>query len=547
MGKEKGLNTIPFNITPGLPALVSDVLEGTPVIDFGFQTKVDAEYWKRKSEEEAAANRTCTLSDRLLAQSEDLDLSDTVRDNIKALAEPGTLAVVTGQQVGIGGGPLLTLYKALSTIAIANQLEKSSGVKTVPVFWMATSDHNLTEAAQMYWINMENKLVGLNINGQENRAPVGGLPLGSFATEMIDKLRNDLPESEYKPRIMHQLETCYRPEETFGRAFHRLGNRILGQLGLVLLNPEDPELKRACRPFWERVIDDTEDRLNRLKDRSTQISDAGYKVQAPVLPGRPAIFVLEDGVRRKVVLEGRAQMAQSDLILNHKELKKIAYDEPERISVGVTLRPLYQGYMLPVGAYVAGPHEVAYWAQLPDTFEPLGIPKPAVLHRAAMTLVEKKTKRRLSKLGIGLDAFFGDISQLTEDLIQERSEDKLGDLFNKIRMQGRECNITLLENCSGEYTGLEPMVDASFKKIYYHIDKLENTFHHRMREKHSDVIRSIETLGVHLRPAGRMQERVISPNYYLARYGGKLLKTLVNAAEHYSEGHLILDLEEDLA
>jgi len=540
------LKIIPFHQIPGMPPLVVDMLDGNAGIEPGFSLTVDAATWRERSAKEASLGRTSKLTEHILSRAKGLDLHESARRNIEALSEPGTLTVVTGQQVGLAGGPLLTLYKALTTIYLARSLQKESGVRTVPVFWMATSDHNLPEAAQLRWIDKNNKLSGISRPSDDNRSPVGNIMLGDQATELIEKLEIELPDSEFKPEFMEMLRASYRPDETFGRAFHHLGNLILGPLGMVMLDPEDPDLKKSCQPFWERAVGDIEGRMDRLLQRSTEIQSAGYEVQAPVSSGRPALFVLESGIRRKVVLEGRAKRAQSDLIISVSDLMEIAKNEPERFSVGVTLRPLYQGYLLPVGAYVAGPHEVAYWAQLSDVFEPLQIPKPALIHRATMTLLEKKTKRRLSKLNILPEAFFSNLNELTDTILIEHSDNRNAELFLELRRQAGTCSEKLFERASGPYAGLDTIIDNAFKKINYQLDKLENTFNQRLRQQHSQIMDTVEVVSHHLRPAGQLQERVINPFYYYSRYGSRILEILLKKVRHYSEGHIIIDLEEEL-
>lgn len=543
------MNSIPFHQLSSIPELVQDVLAGKSRIDFGFPTAVTPEFWTQRSREETDHPRDRQiLVTRLHKQLDRFQPPEAILKNIDALREPETLTVVTGQQVALAGGPLLTLYKALTTIALARKLEKESGVHTVPVFWMATSDHNFGEAAQHHLIDQKNELVRLAWDHTDNRVPVGSLPLGEMSTVLIDHLEKDLPDSEFKPELLRILGEAYTPEATFANAFQKLGTDLLGPYGLVLLNPEDAALKQSCRDFWIRSIEDIDDRLHQLQQRGRELEEAGYRVQAPVTRGRPALFLLENGIRRKVVLEGRSRLAKSDIIIAREELLQVAKDEPERLSAGVTMRPMYQGYLLPAGAYVAGPNEMAYWGQLPGLFEPLGARSPAVVHRASFTLIEKKIRRKIEKLGATPPDFLGDLSDLTEEFVKRRSSVDLDHTFVTLK---ERCNkleehfASLLE--MPPFGGLETAIQGAEKRIQQQLDTLENKFNQRLRQYHQDLVDSVERVTVHLRPAGKLQERLLSGHYYFARYGFSLIDRLIEVSLEKPGYHQMLDMEELLS
>ncbi|MBZ0266224.1 bacillithiol biosynthesis cysteine-adding enzyme BshC [bacterium] len=532
---------------PRFPALVADCIEKRTQFDFGFPLEITTEFWQKRSKEEAEFNHPrSALTESLKKQLSGLELSEKVAANIEALKHPETLTIVTGQQVGLGGGPLLTLYKALSTIALSHKIENKSGVRTVPMFWMATSDHNLFETAQLSWINLENELVHFSYDGHENRAPVGSMLLGERAIEFLRRLEKELPDSDFKPDLMERLKNAYRPEHTFAHAFRILGNDLLGKFGMIMFDPEELSLKKSYIPFWSKAVEEVDDRLERLRTRSLQLQDSGYAVQAPIERGRPALFYHEDGVRRKVVLEGRAQRAQSDMILSRDELKVRVEEEPENFSAGVTLRPLLQSYLLPVGAYVAGPHEMAYWTQLSDAFEPLGLYKPAVVHRMNLTLVEGKVKKRLNKLEVTAREFLDDSTEIVNRLVKNHGDDQFTEVFQEAKSLSGTCYTKLKDIAEGPYAGLEKEMDTAFNKIRYHLEKLENRFNKRLKQQHSDLIKSLDRLRTHLHPAEKLQERVLSPHYYLARYGFSLLDKLVDFAETAEQKHYFIDLEEML-
>ncbi len=539
------MNSIGLHEFPDVPQLVAEVVNRTGRVPFGYRVMPDAAFWEQKSEQEAKRDRPRDLLvDRMIAAAGER-LTDASRQNLEALRSPTTLAVVTGQQVGLAGGPLLTLYKALTTIALARKMESESGVRTVPIFWMATSDHNLAEAAQVHWIDLHNRLAGYKAAQQDNHIPVGGISLGPIATEMLSAVRRDMPESEFKQDMLNALEECYTPKSTFTEAFRSLAYTLLGELGVVLFDPEDEQVKRASRPFWEDTVRDIDRLLAMMVDRSEEIRHAGYPLQAMVEPGRPALFVHEDGMRRKVVLEGKQIRARSDIILTHDELKKIAGESPESLSAGVTLRPLQQGWLLPTAAYVAGPHEMAYWSQLNTAFESAVIPAPAVVPRASLTLIENKVRRSLDKFELEPFEFFGDIEKLKERLVADQSEEHANQAFDTVDthlMEAEQVLLALVEQ--PEFGGLDNLVSSAYRKIRYHVDKMREKVKDRLHQRHGDTLAHIEKLSTHIFPAARPQERVITPIYFFIRYGTKLLPALEERILEAVGRHVFFDVEE---
>ncbi|MCB2198316.1 bacillithiol biosynthesis cysteine-adding enzyme BshC [bacterium] len=543
------MKTLPLSHLSSTPELVADVMSGSARVDFGFQVRAESDHWTRKLEEERQVDRPRDeVAAALLRDADGIELPEAARNNIEALRSPDTLAVITGQQVGLAGGPLLTLYKALTTIEVARRMEEKTGIRTVPLFWMATSDHNLPEAAQIHWINKDNSLASYRAPGQDNRVPVGQLKLGQMATDMVQAMERDLPDTDFRDDILPHLRECYTPEATFAEAFRQLGYRLLGSRGLVMFDPESPAVKTATSPFWVRAVDDVDHRLSLMADRSRQLRDAGYNVQAPVESGRPAIFYHEDGLRRKVVLEGKARRARSDMIFSREELSRIARTTPERLSAGVTLRPHLQGFLFPTAAYIAGPHEMAYWSQLAGSFEGFGLTSPAVIPRASMTIIESKIQKKLDKLDLKPEDIFRDLQELTEQLLQSSRDDRAESLFSDIEETVRKTEeaVLILAN-EPEFAGLSTAVDNAYRKIGYHLDKLHGQFTDKIRRQNSDLVAHLDKLAIHLRPAGRPQERVLTPFYYFIRYGLELRDKLATLAGDTIGDHTFVTAEELLS
>jgi bacillithiol synthase len=540
------MNMITLAEFPGIPPLVHETISGVSHIEYGFRTYPDPSAWIEQSQREAVhARPLADIVNAIRQQYSGIDIPDAVRQNLESLAEPGTMAVVTGQQTGLAGGPLLTLYKAMTTIALAERLERGTKIKTVPIFWMATSDHNLVEAAQHHWLTLDNQLAHFKETRQGNRVPVGSLPLGELPKEFFERISPAIPETEFSGKYMQMLLDAYQPDATFADAFRQWYTELLGKYGLIFFDPEDPAMKQLSAPFYQAAIAEVDDRLERIVERSKMIERAGYKSQAPAEAGRPALFILDEGQRRKVVLEGKARRGLSDIIISRDDLMTIACDEPERLSSGVTLRPILQGWLLPTGAYVAGPHEMAYWSQLAEAFTPLGIEKPAVVSRSSITIIEPKVRKWLSKYDISPTEMFVGLKMLTSQLLATRRDEASDHAFAALLddLNSHERVLTDLTR-GNDFSGLENVVDTSFRKMNYHVDRLRHAFSERSKSRHTTLLQHVEQLSNHLFPGGTPQERVIGSLHYLVRYGDTFVDGVREQAMDSIGQHMFVDLKE---
>jgi bacillithiol synthase len=531
---------------PGIPPLVHETIAGIAHIDFGFRTYPDPVAWIEQSKRESEHPRPrAEIVSAIRKQYANISMPDAVNRNLETLADPATMAVVTGQQVGLAGGPLLTLYKAMTAVALAERLQRGTGIKTVPIFWMATSDHNLTEAAQVHWLTLDNQMAHFKDTRQGNRIPVGSLPVGNLGNDLIARLTSDIPSTDFSAEYIKLLKQAYQPDATFAGAFRQWGTELLGKHGLIFLDPVDPTIKQLSSPFLQAAVAEVDDRLERIVERSKMIERSGYKSQAPAEIGRPALFLLDEGQRRKIVLEGKAIRGMSDIIMSRLDLAKIARDEPERLSAGVTLRPILQGWLLPTGAYIAGPHEMAYWSQLTDAFTQLGVEKPAVVSRASFTVIEPKVAKWLEKYDLSPKDMYVGLKAITAQLLSTRRDDDADHAFAALSesLETHERVLTDMSR-SSDFSGSEQVVDSSFRKMQYHVDKLRHAFSERSSRRHSTLLKHVEQLSNHIFPGGSPQERVISPIYYLVRYGDKFLNGLRKSALNAVGRHVFVDLKE---
>ena len=329
-------------------------------------------------------------------------------ENIARLRN-GASAVVTGQQVGLFGGPLFSFFKALTTVKLANEAT-SAGCDSVPVFWLATTDHDLAEISHVSVLGPDGSLQKLTAPTQGTHdAPVGAVTFGSEIEPIVEAAAASLGDSE----VTSFLRESYRSGENFGSAFARLFSRLFADWGVVLLDASDPELQQIARPIYQEAIERATELDEALLARGKELEAAGYHQQVKVTPSSTLLFMLREGARTPIhrnpsgtgsetgFVVGEETFSQSDM------LRRIA-EEPQLFSANVLLRPVVQDYLLPTLVYVGGAAEVAYFGQGAVVYKALIGRATPIFPRFSATIVEAKSQTLLERYGLTVpDLFHG--------------------------------------------------------------------------------------------------------------------------------------------
>ncbi|MFB6272148.1 MAG: bacillithiol biosynthesis cysteine-adding enzyme BshC, partial [Salinibacter sp.] len=316
----------------------------------------------RREAADAAARRPAdrnALADVLLAQNERWGLDAATRSHIDALRDSESIAIVTGQQVGLFTGPLYTIYKTITTLQLAEEWAEQTGRTVVPVFWVEGEDHDFEEIATAHVLH-RNEVVSLNYDPDagENPGAVGRLALTDAINDVLDRLDEALQPSDFKSSVMERMRAAYQPGTRIEDAFTRLMRSWFEEDGLVFINPDDARLKELSRPLFRRELEDPQTPVARIDATSQTLRDRGYHAQVTARPTN--LFWLGDEARWPIDLgdDGAFRFRGTGRTVSRAELLDRLDAEPERFSPNVVLRPLMQDHLLPTAAYVAGPGEV---------------------------------------------------------------------------------------------------------------------------------------------------------------------------------------------
>lgn len=473
-------------------------------------------------------------------QNRSWDAPAATRDNISRLRR-GAMCAVTGQQVGLFGGPLYSLFKALTVVSLAGQAT-ASGTECVPVFWLATEDHDLEEVDHAIVPATDGALHRLALTSSTAKgAPVRDARLGADMAAMLERVRELLGgDSE----ALQALNDAYRPGETLGGAFARLFTRWFGRWGLVLLDPSDRELHEIAEPVFSAAIARAEEIDQALLERGKQLTAAGYHEQVKVTERSTLLFAEQNGVRTVV---RRANEGQPDFRIGSEKiarpdlLQRIA-QEPARFSPNVLLRPVVQDFLLPTAVYSGGPAEVAYFAQVAVVYEKLLGRVTPIVPRFSATLVEPKAAKFLQRYELGIDDVLEGPEHVRKKVADHAMAAGLREAFQRAE-DTLAASLTVLE---AELDKLDPtLVDAARhagSKMKYQLERL------RARADAAEL-RQSEVLDRHaaylanlLFPNKDLQERQLAGLYFLARNGMDVLAGLFELVEKGCPDHQIVFL-----
>jgi bacillithiol biosynthesis cysteine-adding enzyme BshC len=486
------------------------------------------------------------LCDALEAMNRSWGAGRETLENIARLRQTDCLAVVSGQQAGLFTGPLYTIYKALSAVKLAGCLTQR-GTQAVPVFWIATEDHDFEEVATAEFIGCDCRLASASVSSAMHRenAPVGHVVLDDSIDETIKRLLDVLPTTEFIPEIETLLRETWASGRGYGEAFARMMTRLIGRYGLILLDPLDAKLKELAAPLYAEAARNAPEIAGALVERSRELEEAGYHAQVATSEKAFPLFLhTEDGARHAVTRTANGRYRMKDARDEHtaEELSEMSRREPQKFSPNVTLRAVVQDYLLPTVAYFGGAAEIAYFAQTAEVYRVLNRPATPILHRASMTVVERRTWRTLERYGLSLADLFGGLDAVLARVVEEHLGTETAATFNRTEESiSRELD-SLQEQLRQVDPTLADALETGRRKINHQLEGLRSRFHRAQMGRDRAAHRQLERAFAALYPEKTLQERHINITSFLARHGSYIVNWIYDAINLGSSDHQIVYL-----
>jgi len=454
-----------------------------------------------------------------------------VADNIKALSSEDTFTITTAHQPNIFTGPLYFIYKILHAIKLADHLKTSlPQYNFVPVYYMGSEDADLAELNHIY---VDGKKL---VWETKQTGAVGRMEVDAALLQLVENAEGQLAVFPNGKEIMNLIRQFFKKGVLIQDATFRLVNALFGDYGLVILIPDNAELKRQAISLFEDDL--VHQRPSEITGKTMEKLDAaGYKIQAH--PREINLFYLEKGIRERIVKEGiRYKVQGTSVEFSEEDLLKELKQHPEKFSPNVILRGLFQEMILPNIAFIGGGGEIGYWLQYGEMFAHYKVPYPVLVLRNSFLVVEKNWNEKIAKLGFTIEDFFLPEQQLLNKLVARESK-------NEVKLNGSLTQVKELYDAFKKQAGavditLSKHVEALGKKAVHQLEELEKKMLRAEKRKFSDQQRQIQNIKSKLFPGNGLQERHDNMLYYYAKWGKEFIRILFEQSLSLEQEFVVL-------
>ena len=442
------------------------------------------------------------------------------------LADAGTVAVVTGQQAGLFGGPLFTLLKALTAIALARRVEIDYGVRAVPIFWVDAEDHDLDEVRTCTVLDGELEPHRLELDAAAQPGlPVAAVRLPASIGTLLDELRRTLPPTEFSDATLNHLTASYTPGTGMAEAFSRWLDALLGRHGLAVFDGSDPAAKPLVQPIFERELRLRGETARLASAAGARLAAGGYHAQVTPAADAVALFQLNGG-RRPIRLRD-TEFAVGETGFSPDAMTRLVRERPEAFSPNVLLRPIVQDTLFPTVAYISGPNELGYLGQLGRVYEQFDVPMPLIYPRLSATVLDRGAVKFLARHDIGLER------------MQTQDDGVLNGLVNAQLPPAVETAVTEAERHTGAtldaitelVTAIDPTLAGAARTTKQRMERDLHTLRGKIvqaaKRRDTTLRRQFYRTRAQAFPRGAPQERAVSFVYFINRYGPDVVDRLL--------------------
>jgi bacillithiol synthase len=534
---------LPFQQIPHTTRLFLDYLSYAPSVRSMYPRSPIFSEWAKDEAQRVLYDdrRRSKVSAILERQNRAWGASAKTLANIERLKQ-GALTAVTGQQVGLFGGPLFSIFKALTAVKLAEQAT-SDGVDCVPIFWLATEDHDLGEVNHVALASEHGPPEKLAVESRGvSDAPVGTIKLGPEIGPVVERAAGLLGDSD----VTAWLREAYRPDASLGSAFGLLFARLFADWGVILLDPADKDFHHLAQPLFRRAIERASELDEALLARGKAIEAAGYHQQVKVTSATTLLFEVRDGARTAVRrtshgLHGEFSIGEARV--SPQELLEQIERAPEKFNPNVLLRPVVQDYLLPTLVYTGGAAEVAYFAQVAVVYENLLGRVTPILPRFSATLLEPKAERILTRYELGLPDILHGPEKVREAIAARSLPADLQSRFEEAYASIERFMAALQQTIGRLDSTLMDTAESTRTSMTHQIDRLKARVSRAEQLRNEVIARHADAVSNALFPNKTLQEREVAGVSFLARYGPELLGNLYEKIHPDCHDHQVIEVQ----
>ncbi|MBK7980011.1 MAG: bacillithiol biosynthesis cysteine-adding enzyme BshC [Ignavibacteriae bacterium] len=536
---------IDFSQIPGMSQLFVDYVNNFEKVKNYYETNFRDENTYEEIFSKISNENGPKLYDIIKNQYKNQKFSEKTKSNIELIKNENTIAVITGQQLGLMGGPLYTIYKIFTAVKLSEYLnEKFKKYNFIPVFWMAGDDHDFEEISNVKLLNNDNEIQTIlyneEIQKEENLGSVGSLKFTEALIEFKQKIFSFLRDTEFRSELNNFADEVLDSNLTIAESFFKFTFKIFDETGLIIFNPQDKEVKKLLVPIFKKELNNFKLHTKDILLTSVDL-DENYHSQVKV---KPINLFLSDETGRHLI-----EPADDEFRLKGKrkkitlaEIFNLLDEKPESFSPNVLLRPICEDFLFPTGFYVAGPGEVNYYAQVVPLYKHFNIQHPFVFPRASATIIESNIAKILMKYNLSTQQFFGDFEKMKETTLNSISDNNVEQIFANC-----SANITnelnqlsnLLESI--DKTLIDPTKNTN-DKILNQLEILKTKALKLQETKYDATIRQLKKARNSIYPNDNLQERELGILNFINKYGFDFFDWLYNELDIHEYKHQILEL-----
>jgi bacillithiol synthase len=529
---------------PSLNRFASDYLQGhLEVEDYFHYDLASSEMYRNRYEE--LMNRTFMrqeLADYIEHYMNRFPKSEAVLNNINDLRKEGSVVVIGGQQAGLLTGPLYTIHKVISIIKLAEEQEKALQRRVIPVFWIAGEDHDVAEVNHVYVMKDGRPTKKTYPSYQPFKTMVTDIELDSeLMKQWFEEIVETYGETDFTSQMINKVKEVLQQSNTFVDFFSALIHDWFQEYGLLLMDAADPALRKMESPFFEQIIERNEEITSAVLAQQAFIQNQGYKRMIEMDDHAANLFYYIPDKKDRCLLEKNGEQfsgKNGELTFTKKQLLQLAKETPEQLSNNVVTRPLMQELLFPVLAFISGPGEIAYWAELKRVFDVFSIKMPPIVPRLNITFVERGIETDLQEVGLTLETVLTEGVEKSLALYLDSVKDHaLEDLFQTMKIDLIKNYQTLSQRAVELDKGIQPLLQKNLFFIEQQLDFLNKTIEARTKEKNEIVVRKYERIQQSLYPLHSPQERIWNIFYYVNKYGPNFIQEVMDLSYSFNNKH----------
>ncbi|MEH6944905.1 bacillithiol biosynthesis cysteine-adding enzyme BshC [Bacillus sp. JJ722] len=459
-------------------------------------------------------------------------ISPEVRENIEKLKQEDSVVVIGGQQAGLLTGPLYTIHKVISIIKLAKEQENQLQKPVIPVFWIAGEDHDLDEVNHVYVEkegSFQKKVYRTLI---ETKAMISDVTIDQESMEQwLQDVFSGFEETVFTRDLYLKLQQYCRQFDDFTSFFSCIINELFQSYGLLLIDSGDKSFRKIQSSFFETLISQHQEINAEVRKQQDLIKDKGYSIAIAMDDQNANLFYYSN--EERVLLEYDVEQAlfkgkNHDAVFTKEELLEIAKLEPEKLSNNVVTRPMMQEKVFPVLAFISGPGEIAYWAELKRAFEHLEMKLPPIVPRMNITILDRKVNKALQEVDMDLyEALVQGSEKAKQRFLATIEDEQVASLYHIMEKQLIQNHALFSHAALDVDKGLEPLLKKNVDIIQNQLQFIQAKVEQSLESKHQHTLQKFTIINNALRPNGGPQERLINIYYYLNQFGPRFVDELM--------------------